>query len=121
MYTLTGTVKVKKDTQQINDRFQKREFVVTDNSGQYPQHVLFQLTQDKCGLLDNINEGEEVNVSFFLRGREWTSPQGDIRYFNSLDAWKLEKAGGTIPNTGAPAPTSEPAGLGDSADDDLPF
>ena len=117
MFTLNGTVKVKKDTQQINDRFSKREFVVTDNTGQYPQHVLFQLTQDKCNLLDPINENDEVSVSFFVRGREWTSPQGDIRYFNSLDVWKLEKVGGAAaaPAAGAPAESF------DGADDDLPF
>ena len=120
MYTLTGIVKVKKDTQQISDRFQKREFVVTDNTGQYPQHCLFQLTQDKCNLLDDINEGEEVNVSFFLRGREWTSPQGEVRYFNSLDVWKLEKGAGASAPAAAPISAAEPLGDG-GADDDLPF
>ena len=91
MYSLTGAVKVKKETQQISEKFKKREFVVTDNSGQYPQDILFQLTQDKTSLLDSVNEGEEITVNFFLRGREWTSPQGEVRYFNSLDVWKIDK------------------------------
>ncbi len=122
MYTLTGIVKVKKDTQQISERFQKREFVITDASGQYPQDILFQLTQDKCILLDNVTEGEEVTVNFFLRGREWTSPQGEVRYFNSLDVWKLEKsaAAGNAMET-APAATTEPITTEEDADDDLPF
>lgn len=119
MYTLTGILKVKKDTQKVTDSFQKREFVITDNSSQYPQHCQFQLVQDKCNLLDPVNEGEEITVSFNLRGREWTSPQGEVKYFNSLDAWRIEKAQASAP---AAAPQGEPASaFDDSAEDDLPF
>ena len=57
----------------------------------YPQDILFQAVQDKCGMLDGIQPGEQVEVSFNLRGREWTSPQGEVRYFNTLDAWRIEK------------------------------
>ena len=120
MYTLTGILKVKKDTQKVTDSFQKREFVITDNSSQYPQHCLFQLVQDKCSLLDPVNEGEEITVSFNLRGREWTSPQGEVKYFNSLDAWRIEKAAAAAAPAAAPA--GEPASaFDDSAEDDLPF
>ena len=71
---LTGTLKVKSNEQQISEKFRKREFVITDNSSQYPQHIMFQLTQDKCSLLDSYNVGDEIKVYFNLRGREWTSP-----------------------------------------------
>lgn len=124
MYTITGLLKVKKDTQKVTDTFQKREFVITDNSSQYPQHVIFQLVQDKCTLLDPVNEGEEVTVSFNLRGREWTSPQGEVKFFNSLDAWRVEKAGNMAAPQGAPAASGQPAAAGfdgGAAEDDLPF
>ena len=98
MYTLTGNVKVINPTQVVSDKFRKREIVVTDNSGQYPQDVLFQLTQDKVELADSLAVNDTVNVSFFLRGREWTSPQGEVRYFNSLDIWKIEKKFRCYPN-----------------------
>ena len=88
---LTGTLKVKKEEQTVNDRFKKREFVITDNSSQYPQHISFQLTQDRCSLLDPVNVGDTITVHFNLRGREWTSPQGEIKYFNTLEAWKLDR------------------------------
>lgn len=122
MFTLSGTVKVKNDTQQISEKFKKREFVVTDASGNYPQDISFQLTQERVTQLDDVNQGDMVNVSFFIRGREWTSPAGEVRYFNSLDVWKVEKMSG-----GAGAPNAEPTSAAsaetfvEEGDDDLPF
>ena len=132
-YQFTGVLKVKNDTIQVSEKFSKREFVVTDTSSQYPQDVMFQLTQDKCSLLDNVNVNDQITVSFNLRGREWINPQGEAKYFNSLDAWRVEKVGsgsmgGGIPDGGpsamnlnsAPVPPSMPSN--DPADDDdLPF
>lgn len=94
MFELTGTLKLKRDEQKVSDSFRKREFVVTDNSSQYPQHILFQLTQDRTRLLDAVNVGEEVKVSFFIRGREWTGKDNVIKYFTSLDAYRVERTGG---------------------------
>src|SRR4051812_14815180 len=87
---LTGTLKVKNNEQQVSDKFKKREFVITDNSSQYPQFIQFQLTQDRCALLDSYKEGDEIKVFFNIRGREWKNPQNEIKYFNSLEAWRLE-------------------------------
>ena len=65
---------------------------MTDTTTQYPQAINFQLSQDKCGLLDSYTVGEEMKVSFNLRGREWFNPNKNItQYFNSLEAWRLEK------------------------------
>jgi len=122
MYSLKGSLKKKMDVQQINDTFKKREFVVTENSGQYPQDILFQLVQDKVNLIDTINEGGELTVHFNLRGREWTSPKdGQVRYFNSLDAWKID-----LDNSAPATPTDDPGATEESfaqeqGDDDLPF
>lgn len=93
MFKLTGSVKLIKDTVQVTEKFAKREFVINDSSSMYPQDIIFQAVQDKCSMLDGINEGEQVEVSFNLRGREWTSPQGEVKYFNTLDAWRIEKVG----------------------------
>ena len=125
-----GTLKTKFDTQKVSDRFQKREFVLTtDANTPYPQHVSFQVTQDKCGILDQYNNGDEIKVQFNLRGREWNGPQG-VKYFNTLEAWRIERvqgnnnqstqiAGSASPGAGAssaPVFTSNPAD-----NDDLPF
>ena len=78
---VTGQLKLKYDTQKVSEKFQKREFVLTtDISTPYPQFVIFQITQDKCAMLDTFNEGEEIKVQFNLRGREWNGPQG-IKFF----------------------------------------
>lgn len=91
MYTLKGELKVINETQQVSDQFKKREFVVLDASGQYAQTILFQLVQDRCDVLNDFNVGDNVEVTFFLRGREWTNPKdGTVRYFNSLDVWRVE-------------------------------
>lgn len=131
MFKISGIIKVKNDTVQVSEKFSKREFVLTDNSSMYPQDILFQLTQDKCSLLDAVNVNDQVEVSFNLRGREWTSPSGEVKYFNTLDAWRLEKVGanagmgGGIPQGGPSAmnldPIATPASTASSDDDDLPF
>ena len=92
MFKLTGTVKVVSPTQVISEKFSKREFVI-ETQDQYPQLVMFQATQDKCSLLDNVQVSSQVEVSFNLRGREWTSPAGEVKYFNTLEAWRIEKVG----------------------------
>ena len=93
-FKMKGVIKVIRQTQQVSDKFSKREFVVTDISDdKYPQDIMFELTQDKTGLLDSVMEGQEVEVSFNLRGREWRSPSGDIKYFNTLNAFKVDTVG----------------------------
>ena len=78
------------DTKQVSERFSKREFVVeTGDNPKYPQHVLFQITGEKISQLDKAKPGDEVALSFEVRGREWTSPQNEVKYFNSLDVWKV--------------------------------
>jgi len=124
---VTGQLKLKYDTQKVSEKFQKRDFVLaTDLSTPYPQYVSFQVTQDKCNMLDSFNQGDEIKVQFNLRGREWNGPQG-IRYFNTLEAWRIEKVG-----SGQSAPAQGNAGMQEntsapvfnssiSDNDDLPF
>lgn len=120
MYTLTGELKVINDVQQISDSFKKREFVVVDASGQYAQTILFQAVQDRCELLDRFKVGDQVEVTFFLRGREWTNPKdGQVKFFNSLDAWKIEAAGAG--NSGPMTSVENAETFVAEGDDDLPF
>jgi len=120
-YTLTGKVKVINDVQQISDTFKKREFVITDDSSQYPQHISFQTVQDKTKELDGINVGDEIEVSFNLRGREWTSPQGELKHFNSLDCWRIKPAGAAAPMQQVAPPSAADLPPLPDAEDDLPF
>ena len=93
------------ETQQVTERFDKRELVV-ELAGRHPQLLLFQLTGKRCADLDGFNLGDEVRVEFSLRGREWTGRQGEVRYFNSLEVSKLERTGvaaeGGAPKRGGP-------------------
>ncbi len=82
--------------------FRKREMVVTTDE-QYPQHIMIEFTQDKCDLLNNYRPGEPVKVSINLRGREWVNPQGETKYFNSIQGWRIEKLQPEAPAAGAPA------------------
>jgi hypothetical protein len=129
---VVGTLKAKFDTQKVSERFTKREFVVTTEANTpYPQHVSFQITQDKCSILDQYNVGDELRIQFNLRGREWNGPQG-IKYFNTLEAWRVEKfqPGNSSSNTnqsstpsrnGAPVATNPVFANNLDDNDDLPF
>lgn len=89
-FKMTGTLMVIGETVQVSDKFAKREFVINDGASEYPQDIMFQLVQDKVDLMDKFEVGQEVEVSFNMRGRKWTSPQGEDKYFNSLDAWRVD-------------------------------
>jgi uncharacterized protein DUF3127 len=116
---ITGILKFKGSTEQVSDKFKKREIVITDNSSQYPQHISFQLAQDKCSLADKLEIGEAIKVHFNLRGKEWNSPKGEVRYFNTLEIWRIESADATdMGKNVAETPTSFTAS---SQEDDLPF
>jgi len=136
-FEVEGKLHRKFDTEQKTDSFRAREFVL-EIEGQYPQMVKFQLTQDRCDLIDAYDEGNQLKVHFDLRGREWND-----KYFTNLNAWRVEAAqeGAAAPApaaqrasstgsapTGGPAPappmTEVPAGAGQpniDFDDDIPF
>ncbi len=122
---LQGKLHAKFETQDVNDRFRKREFVIEYvENPMYPQHVLFQLIQDKVSLLDAYEVGAMLDVSFNVKGRSWTSPQGEIRYFNSLEAWRIvpvqsTQGAGGMPPTPPPPDAMDVTSMSD--DDDLPF
>ncbi len=120
---VSGNVKVINPEVQVNATFKKRELVVTTEET-YPQHIMIEFTQDKCDLLNSVNVGDFVKVSINIRGREWQSPQGETKYFNSIQGWKLDKNAQEAPAMSAPAAapvaaTPVPAAL--EGEDDLPF
>lgn len=120
-YEVSGTIKRISATQDITQSFRKREVVVTTEE-QYPQHLAIEFVQDKTALLDNFREGDTVNIGINLRGREWTSPQGEVKYFNSLQGWRIEKTGASTTESAAGSKAPEMPPLEDSGeDDDLPF
>jgi hypothetical protein len=127
---VVGTIKVINTTQEVSASFKKRELVVTTDE-QYPQHIMIEFTQDKCDLLDRYRIGEEVRVSINLRGREWTNPAGETKYFNSIQGWRIEGRQNQ-PQSYSPAPTPEPesavekymsnrGNFNEEEHDDLPF
>lgn len=89
---ISGRIKKMFETQSFASGFKKREIVITTQE-QYPQDILIEFTQDKIDLLNPISAGDEVKISINLRGREWVNPEGVAKYFNSIQGWRLEKAG----------------------------
>ena len=85
---IKGKIKVIGQTRTFGNGFSKRDLVVTTQE-QYPQDILVEFTKDKCETLNNYNVGDEVEVGINLRGREWTSPQGEVKYFNTIQGWKI--------------------------------
>ncbi|MFM7018532.1 DUF3127 domain-containing protein [Flavobacterium sp.] len=121
-----GKVKVINAEQQVSASFKKRELVVTTDE-QYPQHIMIEFTQDKCDILNNYSIGDAVKVSINLRGREWVNPQGETKYFNSIQGWRIEKTQSDAPAAQGmpPVPAAEtfaPAtDFKEEEHDDLPF
>ena len=123
-FEITGRLIEKYETQTVSDKFKKREFVVEyrDNpNSSFTEMVKFQLTQERCTLIDPMSIGQEVRVFFNLRGRKWEK-DGNVSYFTNLEGWKVElvSAQGSTPPATLPDPSSMP-GLTEEASDDLPF
>lgn len=117
-YQATGRLHKVFDTEQKTASFQAREFVIEIADGQFPQMVKFQLTQDRCTLIDDYAEGDQITVDFDLRGREWND-----RYFTNLNAWRIARADDTV-GAGDTAPAAQPAPAAQATpdfDDDIPF
>jgi translation initiation factor IF-3 len=85
-----GKIKVINPLKQLSASFQKQELVVATDE-QYPQFISINFVQNKCGLLKNYKVGDNVKVSINLRGREWINPQGEAKYFNDIQGWRIEK------------------------------
>ncbi|RMG55349.1 MAG: DUF3127 domain-containing protein [Bacteroidetes bacterium] len=128
--SIQGKLIEKFDTVQISDRFKKREFVVEyiDGNPMYPNFILFQLTQDRCDMLDPFEKESMIEVSFNLRGRKWNAPSGETKYFNSLEAWRLQPVQQTAPGMGGenvppppPPPEQDAIDVTESDENDLPF
>jgi hypothetical protein len=85
-----GKIKFIGSTQQVSEKFSKREIVVTTDE-QFPQHISIEFNQDKCAILDKYSVGDDVEVGINLKGREWTNPQGETKYFNSIQGWNIKK------------------------------
>jgi len=124
-----GKVRLVGTTETVgNNGFRKRDIVVTTDE-QYPQHISVQFVQDKCDLLNAYQPGQEVKIGINLRGREWVSPQGETKYFNTVQGWRIETVQaaapqGSVPPPMPPADAFEPASssfASDKEEDDLPF
>ena len=123
-----GKVKFIGPTENVGSNgFKKRDIVVTTEE-QYPQHISVQFVQDKCDLLDLYKPGQEVKIGINLRGREWVSPQGETKYFNTIQGWRIENLQpAATPTQSAPPPMPpadafEPAtNVSKEHEDDLPF
>jgi len=124
-FEIAGKLIEKYNMVQVNDRFKKREFVIekTESNGgmEFTDHIKFQLTQDKCNLVDNIELNDEIKVNFNIRGKKWER-DGKVNYFTNLDAWRIEKVQNQSSDDGNMSP---PPSLDDlppeNEPDDLPF
>ena len=126
-FEITGKLFLKEETNIISDRFKKREFVVLkeeNNGGSiFTEYIKFQLTQDKCSLIDSAQLQDDIKVSFNIKGTKWEK-NGNVSYFNNLDAWRIEKVSADSAEPSQSAPSFSAAAdtsFGSDDDGDLPF
>jgi len=116
MFEITGTVKKVFEEQTFGSGFNKREFVLTIESGKFPQDIKFECVKDKVALLAGLKPGAKVKVNFDLRGREWKES-----YFVNLNVWKLERLGPATDSAPAEDDGPMPEEPGETVTDDVPF
>lgn len=128
MYEAAGKIKVIQETQSFPSGFMKREFVVTTAHDKYPQDLKFEIVKDKCSLLDAFDVGQDVQVSFDIRGNEYNG-----KYFVNLSCWKIQAADGSSPaarpaaassgnrSAASAEPSSDELRNEADFDDDVPF
>lgn len=114
---LNGTIKKIFDLQTFQSGFQKKN-VLIETLDEYPQTILVEFLQNKVTLLDSFNVGDDVKISINIRGKEWISPEGVAKYFNSITGWRIEKLTEKKSSNHAAAGNYN---LHDQNDDDLPF
>ena len=88
---VTGKIHFVGQVKQVSDKFKSKDVVILTDE-KYPQYISIQFTQDKTELVSQTNIGEQVEVSINLRGREWKSPTGEIKYFNTIEGWQINSA-----------------------------
>ena len=116
-YELTGKIKLIQDEQTFSSGFRKREMVVIVEDGKYPQEINLEFVQDKISLIESLQPGQEVTVTFDIRGREYNG-----RYFNNLQAWKVSSASANDAyDQSYPEYDSAPPPADANYDDDIPF
>nr|WP_294897337.1 DUF3127 domain-containing protein [uncultured Pedobacter sp.] len=122
---IKGKVHFVSDVINVTDTFRKRELVVEfAENPQYPEFVKFEAIQDRVSLMDDIKVGQDVEVFFNLKGREWTNKQGEKQYFNTLQLWKVTPLGAAEAAAGSSTPAyAPPVDISSTPgeDDDLPF
>ncbi len=125
-YELAGVVKLVQDVESFkNGSFTKRGVVVTVEEGKFPQEIVLEFVQDKVSLLDDVTAGDNVQITFDIRGREYNG-----RYFNNLQAWRLQKVGagsatgadaGDATSSRPPLPNEAPDNIEEIDGVDMPF
>jgi hypothetical protein len=116
-YDLTGKIKIIQEAKTFDSGFTKREMVVIVEDGKYPQEINIEFVQDKINLLDDLQVGQEVTVTFDIRGREYNG-----RYFNNLQGWKIATLGDqSAANTEGQSSISQSDAPPDFDDNDIPF
>ena len=113
---IKGKLVEKFETVQITETFKKREFIIQENKNpEYPEYIKVELIQDKVSLLDSLNIGDEINVLINIKGRKWEDKEGNIKYFNSIQGWKIESEN---ENT---TQENQTENINKDSEEDLPF
>ena len=122
--TQSGILKRIGKEKQVTATFKNRTFDIETVGDKYPQTLRFELSQDNCDIVDAYAVGQEIDISYNLRGREWQkTPEDDIVVFNTIVAWKIQPVGNLTPNTAETKTNTQEFGaaLPGEQSNDLPF
>lgn len=120
-YEITGTIIKIGETQSFGQSgFTKREFVIEEQDGKYPQQIKMDAVKDGCDRLDAYKPGDTATIGFNIRGNEHNG-----KHYVSLQAWKFDRGITERPparqtSQNGAAPPSKAVAATDK-DDDIPF
>ena len=98
---IRGTVHLLDDTKTYGQNgFRKRLIVIEQDNGRFTNYIPLEFIQDLCDTVDEVNVGDELEISYRLSDRKWQrDASSEVKYFlnaEALDFKVLKAAGETV-------------------------
>lgn len=120
-----GIVHVVEETKTYGQKgFRKRLVVLEQDTGRFTNYIPVEFIRDNCELADDLNVGDDVEVSYQLSGRKWQKdPSSEVKYFLTAEAlsFKVVSGGGSGDNSGSADEANQAFADSNYDENDIPF
>lgn len=118
-----GVVSVVEETKTYGSNgFQKRLIVLEQNDGRFANLIPLEFIKDNCSSADDLNVGDDVEVSYKLSGRKWQrDASSEVKYFLSAEALSFKVVSGGSGGSKAEVSSANDAFSESYDENDIPF